>query len=127
MRYIIAGLVVVLIAMIYYAVTYQPPKPSTVVVRPSNATTPVQPPQQQHISTCTKQFYIRIRDVQICTDSIYSVVTTNDGIVVEFGNGIITGRFTFLTVPECEVVTLSAQGVYIPCRAQIFISVGIRK
>ena len=127
MRYVIAGLVIVLVAMIYYAVTYQPPKPSTVVVRPSNATTPVLSVQQLQIGACTKQFYIRVRDVQVCVDRVYSVTTTTDGIVMEFESGIVTGRFAFLTVPECEVTTLSAQGVYIPCRAQILISTSAKR
>jgi hypothetical protein len=121
-------MVMLVLTAAYYLTTtmFKPSQPQVVVVRPSgaqstaqNATQPVVP---VGATVCVKAFYLKVGSISICADVVYSMTKTDDGVLVDFQGGIISGSFAFTSAPAC-VVSTTPQGVQIPCRAQVLIPV----
>jgi monoamine oxidase len=116
----------------YYLTTtmFKPSQPQVVVVRPSgaqstaqNTTQPITPVGVGGSTiVCVKAFYLKVGSISICADVVYSMAKTDDGVLVDFQGGIISGSFAFTSAPAC-VVSTTPQGVQIPCRAQVLIPV----
>lgn len=114
----------------YYLTTTmsKPSQPQVVVVRPSGAQSTAQNVTQPVVpvggstTACVKAFYLKVGSISICADVVYSMSKTDDGVLVDFQGGIISGSFAFTSAPTC-VVSTTLQGVQIPCRAQVLIPV----
>jgi len=123
-------LIVVMLALTaaYFLTTTvsKPSQPQVVVVRPSGAQSTAQNVTQPVVpvggstTVCVKAFYLKVGSISICADVVYSMTKTDDGVLVDFQGGTISGSFAFMSAPTC-VVSTTPQGVQIPCRAQVLI------
>ncbi len=133
-------LIMVMLALtaVYFVVTtmFTPSKPQVVVVRPSEAqgagqgnsqpgapTPAPAPPPAGGINVCPKAMFLKVKDVTVCADVLYSVVRTDGSLQVDFQEGVVQGNFMFLSAPSCPVATTPHGALFIPCRAQILIPI----
>jgi hypothetical protein len=127
--------VMLALTAVYFLVTtvFKPSQPQVVVVRPSGAQNtpaqntsaqgspqPVSPMPVSDSSVCPRPVYLRVGNVVLCADVVYSLVKADNYIQIDFQGGVIRGTFKFVSPPPC-VITTAYDGIQIPCRAQVLI------
>jgi hypothetical protein len=129
---LIITVMLALTALYFLSTTmFKPSQPQVVVVRPqpqgssqpdAQPAQPANPPPGPTSGpfVCTKAVHLRVDNVSLCADVLFSVFKSNDALHVEFQGGVVQGFFMFASAPSCTITT-TPQGVLIPCRAQIMI------